>query len=63
MTTIRSGLITRNVTDQRTSVAECTRQPAAPMSINAHGASLDLLDRALVGWERFLGSFEGASDG
>lgn len=24
--------------------------------------SADLLDRALVGWERFLGTFEGGSD-
>lgn len=28
-----------------------------------HGASTELLDRALVGWERFLGSFEEPSNG
>ncbi|MBT2544068.1 hypothetical protein J7E99_26030 [Streptomyces sp. ISL-44] len=26
------------------------------------GPGADLLDRALVGWERFLGTFDGASD-
>ncbi|GLV80424.1 hypothetical protein Slala03_01130 [Streptomyces lavendulae subsp. lavendulae] len=34
--------------------AACDRQPVV------HGVDPDLLDRALVGWERFLDSFEEA---
>ncbi|MCX5378068.1 hypothetical protein [Streptomyces sp. NBC_00091] len=38
-------------------------EDAPSMRVNAVGEpSADLLDRALVGWERFLGTFQDSSD-
>lgn len=47
-----------------TSASETVSTSDAPPAavVAAVEPSTDLLDRALVGWERFLSTFEGASD-
>lgn len=46
-------------TSEASADTEEGRSVRAPVVAEPSG---DLLDRALVGWERFLGTFEGASD-
>lgn len=41
---------------------ESARCPAGPRSSPRHGPSQELLDRALVGWERFVSSIQEPSD-
>ncbi|MFF4421186.1 hypothetical protein ACFY04_10435 [Streptomyces sp. NPDC001549] len=41
---------------------ECARCPAIPRLSPEPEPSQELLDRALVGWKRFIASIEGPSD-
>ncbi|MFE5542155.1 hypothetical protein [Streptomyces sp. NPDC056492] len=66
MTMTRFGPAASGVTVHRSAAladSHCTRSPVDAPGTNVHGASTELLDRALAGWERFVESFEESTDG